>query len=328
MRAVTTLALTLAIAMAGRSQQPFGSEPLAHTYSIVAVDPATGDLGVAVQSHWYAVGTIVTWAEAGVGAIATQSFVNPAFGPEGLALLKEGKSPREALEALIGADEGRDFRQLAIIDRQGQVAAFTGGKCIEAAGHYEGDGFSVQANLMLNDQVWPAMAKAFETSRGQPLAERLLAALDAGQAAGGDIRGKQSAAILVVAAESTGKTWVDRKVDLRVDDHHDPLAELRRLLKVHRAYEHMNAGDLAVEHGETEKAMQEYAAAEALFPDNLEMQYWHAVNLANLGRTKEALPMFKKIFKKDPNWKTLTPRLTKNGLLTVDEATLKKILSQ
>jgi len=161
-----------------------------------------------------------------------------------------------------------------------------------------------------------------------PLAERLLRALEAAQTAGGDIRGKQSAALLVVSAESSGQSWVDRKVDLRIADHETPLKELRRLLNVHRAYEHMNAGDLAVEHGEIEKAMEEYAAAEAMFPDNLEMKYWHAVNLANLGRLEEALPMFREIFKKGPHWKKLTPRLTKNGLLTVDEKTLEKILNQ
>ncbi len=328
MRTFILFLLLIGSTTRGRAQQTYGAEPLAHTFSIVAIDPQTGEMGVAVQSHWYAVGTIVSWGEAGVGVVATQSFVNPAFGPDGLVMLRQGKSAQEVLETLIESDEGRDVRQLAILDRRGRVATHTGAKCIEAAGHYQGDGFSVQANLMLNDQVWPAMARAFESSAGQPLAERLLATLEAGQAAGGDIRGQQSAALLVVAAEGTGMPWVDRKVDLRVDDHPKPIAELRRLLRVHRAYGHMNAGDLAVEHGETEKAMQEYAAAEALFPDNLEMQYWHAINLANLGRTKEALPMFKRIFKKDPNWKTLTPRLTKNGLLTVDEATLKAILKQ
>lgn len=311
-----------------RSQSAFGDEPLAHTYSIVAVDPETGDMGVAVQSHWFSVGTIVTWGEAGVGVVATQSFVNPAFGPDGLALLREGKTARQALDLLIAGDEGRKFRQLAILDASGEVAAHTGSDCIEAAGHLTGEGYSVQANLMDNAGVWPAMAEAFEQSKDQPLAERLLRALEAAQAEGGDIRGKQSAAVLVVAAEPTGRPWADRKVDLRVADHETPLKELRRLLKVHRAYEHMNAGDLAVEQGEIEKAMKEYAAAEAMFPDNLEMKYWHAVNLANLGRLEEALPMFREIFKKGPNWKKLTPRLTKNGLLTVDEETLNKILDQ
>lgn len=320
------LFLLMLVTGTGLAQRPYGKEPLAHTYSIVAIDPETGDMGVAVQSHWFATGTIVTWGEAGVGVIATQSFVNPAFGPQGLALLKQGLGAKEVLKRLIDGDEGRDFRQLAILDARGGVAAYTGAKCIEAAGHLEGAGFSVQANLMTNDRIWPAMSRAFQASKGQPLAERLLRSMEAAEAEGGDIRGKQSAAILVVSAKNTGQVWVDRKVDLRIDDHPAPLVELRRLLKVHQAYGHMNAGDLAVEKGDMQKAQQEYGAAEALFPDNLEMQYWHAVALANAGQTEAALPMFRKIFRQDANWKTLTPRLTKNGLLTVEAADLEKIL--
>ncbi|MBK8654724.1 MAG: DUF1028 domain-containing protein [Haliscomenobacter sp.] len=308
------------------AQKPYGREPLAHTYSIVAIDPETGDMGVAVQSHWFATGTIVIWGEAGTGVVATQSFVNPAFGPEGLALMKNGMIAPDALAHLIASDEGRDFRQLALLDSKGRVAAYTGSKCIEAAGHQEGAGYSVQANLMANGSVWPAMAKAFEASKGQPLAERMLLALEAAEAAGGDIRGKQSAALLVVSAKNTGQSWVDRKVDLRIDDHPTPLPELRRLLRVHQAYGHMNAGDLAVEKGDMAKAMEEYGAAEALFPDNLEMQYWHAIALVNAGKTEEAMPLFRKIFLRDGNWKTLTPRLTKNGLLVTSEETLQQIL--
>jgi uncharacterized Ntn-hydrolase superfamily protein len=322
------LLLILIIASTSLAAQGFykTNEPLAHTYSIVAIDEETGDMGVAVQSHWFSTGTIVIWGEAGVGVVATQSFVNPAFGPQGLELMKKGVSPKQALEQMISEDEGRDVRQLALLNAKGQVAAHTGEKCIIAAGHQTGEGYSVQANLMDNERVWPAMAKAFENSKGKPLAERLLITMEAGQAEGGDIRGKQSAAILVVAAESTGQSWVDRKVDLRIDDHPEPLKEMRRLLKVHRAYEHMNAGDLAVEKGEIEKAMEEYSAAEAMFPDNLEMKFWHAVTLANIGRVAEALPLFKQVFKKGKNWLELTPRLTKNGLLTVSDADLKRIL--
>ena len=179
------------------SAQTFNGEPLAHTYSIVAIDEETGELGVAVQSHWFSVGSIVSWAEAGVGAIATQSLVNVSFGPRGLDLLKQGKTAQEAIDELITSDEGRDFRQLAIVDAQGRVATHTGKKCIADAGHKQGKNYSVQANMMLNKKIWPAMAKAFENSIG-PLAERLLTALKAAEAAGGDIRGQQSAAILVV----------------------------------------------------------------------------------------------------------------------------------
>ncbi len=300
--------------------------PLAHTFSIVAYDSVTGDMGVAVQSHWFSVGTIVTWGEAGVGVIATQSFVNPAFGPDGLKLLKQGLSPKEVVDKLISEDDGRDFRQLAVLDSKGRVAAYTGKKCIEAAGDVQGKYFSAQANMMLNDKIWPAMAESFNTSKGT-LAERLVAALEAAQKAGGDIRGKQSAALLVVSGKPTGKIWKDRKVDLRVEDSAEPIKEIKRLLKVHQAYEHMNNGDLAVEKNNMKLAMEEYSAAEKMFPDNLEMKYWTAVALANNGDLEKSLPIFKEVFSKDKNWKTLTERIVKNGLLTVDEKSLNKILS-
>lgn len=301
--------------------------PLVHTYSIVAYDPETGDIGVAVQSHWFSVGTVVTWAEPGVGAVATQSFSNPAFGPQGLALMKSGLSAEKALKAMLLADDGRDYRQVGIIDVSGNAANHTGAKNIPAAGGIVGENYAVQANMMKNDKVWPAMAKAFEEAEGS-LAEKMLLALEAAENAGGDIRGKQSAALLVVAGESTGKIWKDTKVDIRVDDHSDPLAELRRLLKVHQAYEFMNAGDVAVEDGDFDKASALYSTAESMFPDNLEMKYWHAVNLANTGQLKEALPMFKAVFSEDANWRDLTPRLIDNGVLTVDEKELKEILKQ
>lgn len=300
---------------------------LVHTYSIVARDPETGDMGVAVQSNWFSVGSLVTWAEAGVGAIATQSFVNPSFGPRGLELLKQGKTAQEVLRILIDSDEGRSVRQLAIVDAKGNVAAHTGDKCIPAAGHAVGEQFSVQANLMLNDKVWPAMHKAFKESKG-PLAERMITALEAGQSVGGDIRGKQSAAILVVKAQATGKIWEDRMIELRVEDHAEPVLEIRRLLNMYRAYELMNKGDLAVEHNEMDKAMMYYGGAEKMFPDNLEMQYWHAVALANAGKLNDALPMFKKIFAKEKNWRILTERLPGVGLLTVKPEDYKSILAQ
>jgi len=320
--AVSMLTLCLPLtAQVYKSDSPF-----AHTYSIVAYDEQTGDMGVAVQSHWFSVGTIVTWGEAGVGVVATQSFVNPAFGPDGLKLLKEGKSASEAVTALLLSDKGRELRQLAILDAKGNAASFTGADCIQPAGNIVGKNFSVQANLMSNDKIWTAMAEAFQKSTGS-LAERMLAALEAAEKAGGDIRGKQSAALLVVRAKSTGKVWEDRLVDIRVDDNPAPLPELRRLLKVQRAYEHMNNGDLAVEKNEMDSAMKEYSIAMKMFPENLEMKFWTAVALANKGMMNEALPMFKQIFKKDKNWKTLTPRLIPNGLLKVTDEQLKKILA-
>ncbi|MEQ8237591.1 MAG: DUF1028 domain-containing protein [Cyclobacteriaceae bacterium] len=321
------IALLLIISFSIVQAQFKKSEPLAHTYSIVAYDPETGDLGVAVQSHWFSVGTVVTWAEAGVGAIATQSFSNPAFGPQGLQLLKTGLDAQEVLEVLVKSDEGRDYRQLGIVDAQGKTASHTGAKNIEFAGSIVEENFAVQANLMMNDKVWPAMAEAFKKSEG-PLAERLITALEAGERAGGDARGKQSAAVLVVSGQPTGKSWIDRKVDIRVDDSNNPLIEIRRLWNVHQAYEFMNEGDLAVEAGDYELASSLYKQAETMFPENLEMQYWHAINLVNTGKLKEALPMFKHIFSQDSNWRDLTPRLIKNEVLVADDKTLKIILKQ
>jgi len=228
---------------------------------------------------------------------------------------------------LIQSDEGREFRQLAVLDANGKAASFTGKNCIQPAGNIVGDGFSVQANLMSNDKVWPAMAEAFKNSTG-PLAERMLIALEAAENAGGDIRGRQSAALLVVRGKSTGKIWEDKLVDLRVDDSSEPLNELSRLLKVHRAYEHMNNGDLAVEKNDMEKAMLEYSAAMKMFPENLEMKYWTAITLANNGKFDRALPMLKDIFANDKNWRELTPRLIPNGLLNVTEQQLADIMKQ
>ncbi|MBM2845542.1 MAG: hypothetical protein HW407_854 [Bacteroidetes bacterium] len=297
-----------------------------HTYSIVARDSLTGHIGVAVQSHWFSVGSIVTWAEAGVGAVATQSFADPAYGPLGLDLMRAGKTAQQALEGLLGTDPGRDVRQVAMIDAKGTVAAHTGNKCIEGAGHVMGKGYSVQANLMLNDKVWPAMAKAYENAKGD-LAERMLATLDAAQSVGGDIRGKQSAAILIVKGTSTGRPWADRVMELRIEDHPEPLKELRRLVQVHRAYEHMNRGDVAVELNDVDGALREYGAAERMFPDNIEMKFWHATALVNAGRVEQSLPLFREIFAREPDWALLIARLPKSGALNADQATIIKILS-
>jgi uncharacterized Ntn-hydrolase superfamily protein len=299
----------------------------AHTYSVVARDPKTGEMGVAVQSHWFSVGSVVSWAEAGVGAVATQSLVEVSFGPRGLELLKQGYSAQDAVRALLDSDEGRDVRQLAIVDTKGNVAAHTGDRCIPEAGHVVGSRFSVQANMMLNDRIWPEMAAAYQSSADLPLAERLVATLEAAQAAGGDIRGKQSAAILVVRGESTGKIWEDRLIDLRVEDHPEPVKEIKKLLRVFRAYEHMNRGDEALEANDTEAALEAYSAAEAMFPDNLEMKYWHAISLANLGMIDEALPLFEAVFARDSNWREMTRRLPAKGFLTVSAGDLERIIA-
>ena len=301
-------------------------DQFAHTFSIVARDSKTGEMAVAVQSHWFSVGTIVSWGKSGVGVVATQSFVNPAFGPNGLKMMSEGRSAIETLELLISEDEGKDVRQVAMLDVHGKVSAFTGKKCIVSAGHIVGDNFSVQANMMLNDKVVPAMAKTFEENDNLPLAERVLKVLLAAQEAGGDIRGKQSAALIVVGAEPVDSPWLDKKIDIRVDDHKEPLKELQRLLRVHKAYEHLNKGDVAMEKANMALALKEYAAAEKMFPDNLEMKYWKAVTLANNNRLEEALPIFKEVFTADANWRELTKRLPASGLLSLTKDQLNSIL--
>jgi len=323
-----------------------------NTFSIVARDSVTGQIGVAVQSHWFAVGQIVPWAEAGIGAVATQSFVDPAYGKLGLDLMRAGKSGPDALRALLNGDASCAVRQVAMIDAKGDVATFTGSRDIVAAGGVAGaqsgqskiscgdsDGtlsvgrnFAAQANLMANDKVWPAMAKAFSEAKGD-IADRMLAALDAAQSVGGDIRGKQSAALIVVNPTGTGKPWSDRVFDVRVDDHPEPLAELRRLVAVHRAYNHMNAGDLAVEHGENALALREYSAAENIAATtqgiptsrHAEMIFWHAVALVNMKRVDESLPLFARAFEMQPSLRELTPRLPHSGLLPDDSVTMQRI---
>ncbi len=299
---------------------------LAHTFSIVARDAATGEMAVGVQSQWFSVGTAVSWGEAGVGVVATQSFVNKSYGLKGLALMKLGKTAPDALKELLAADEGREVRQVAMIDANGNVNAHTGKNCIDYASNIVGKNYSVQSNMMLTNNVCEAMSEAFIASEGKPLAERVLLSMQAAQAAGGDIRGKQSAAILVVAGKSTGQPWNERLIDLRVDDNKAPLDELDRLLKLYRAYEHMDKGDLATEKNDMKLAMEEYGAAMKMFPENLEMQYWTAITLANNKKIAEASKLLQKIYKKDSNWRELTKRLPKVNLLNVSDAGFKELI--
>ena len=301
--------------------------PLAHTFSIVAKDSKTGLLGVAVQSHWFSDGSVVTWAEAGVGAVATQSMVEVSYGPLGLQLLRAGKTPQQALASLLASDEGRALRQVAMVDVSGQVAVHTGERCIAAAGHQAGSGYSVQANMMANDHIWPAMADAYEKAEGE-LAERMLAAMEAGQAAGGDIRGQQSAAILIVSDKSTGRPWADQRMELRVEDHPEPVKELRRLVQVHRAYELMNLGDERLASGQTEEALGAYKAAARLAPDMDELPFWEAVTMADIGRVEESLPLFRHVFALNPDWAVLVQRLPAAGLLKDDPELMRRILDQ
>lgn len=318
---LVVLLLVLApIALAQQTRRPVA------TYSIVARDPATGQLGVAVQSHWFGVGQVVPWAEAGVGAVATQSMVDPTYGELGLRLMASGRSAEAALRALVAGDEAEALRQVAMIDAQGRVAAHTGARCIAEAGQLvdaEAQ-FSVQANMMERDTVWRAMATAYRTAEGD-LADRLLAALTAAQGEGGDIRGKQAAALIVVRAEPTGKRWLDRIVDLRVDDHPEPLVELGRLLQVQRAYNHMNAGDLAIEAGDLVAANAEYAAAERYAPQIVEIRFWRAITLASTGGVDEALPLLEDVYRREPIWRELVPRLVPAGILPDDPELLRRL---
>jgi len=314
----------LQIGFYSQAQMYVKSNPFAHTFSIVARDSVTGDMGVAVQSHWFGVGSLVAWAEAGVGVVATQSFINPSFGPRGLSLMANGLTPKMAVTNLLSLDAGKDVRQVAMLNAQGDVYAFTGKNCIEFAGEEIGKNFSVQANLMAKPTVWPAMARAFKTTRGT-LAERLLAALDAAQAEGGDIRGKQAAALIVVKAKSTGNVWEDTLVNLRVDDSDNPIKELHRLLNIHTAYAYMNQGDLAVEKGDFKLAKHNYMKAQQLNPNNVEMTFWYAVTLTNNGDYKAAKPIFAKIFKNHKNWQVLIPRLVKAKLLFVSQQQLVEL---
>ncbi|MEM7247661.1 MAG: M20/M25/M40 family metallo-hydrolase [Acidobacteriota bacterium] len=294
------------------------------TYSIVARDAETGHLGVAVQSHWFSVGSIVTWAEAGVGAVATQSFARAAYGPELLADLRGGMSPDEAMAKRTTADEGRDVRQVAVVDATGRVAAHTGSACIASAGHVVGDQFSVQANIMVDDDVVPAMAAGYRRATGD-LAERMLQAMEAAQEAGGDLRGKQSAAILIVDGEKQDEPWQGVVMELRVEDHPHPLEELRRLVGVHRAYEAANAGDERLAEADLDGALREYARASELLPEQVELAYWRAIGLLSAGHEKEALPLLKDVLAKQPLWAEITPRLAAAGHLEADAALLKKM---
>lgn len=297
-----------------------------HTYSIVAYDQDTGQMGVAVQSHWFSVGSIVPWAEAGVGVVATQSFVEVSYGPLGLDLMRSGKPASYTLKTLIAADKNEAVRQVAMIDANGNIAVHTGKKCIAEAGHFEGKSFSCQANMMEKNTVWKAMANAYENTNG-PLVDRLMAALEAAQKEGGDIRGKQSAAIIVVNIKSKGPKWSERVFDLRVEDHPEPLAELKRLISVAKAYNHMNKGDEYLTQGNINNALKEYTTAMEIYPENPEMIFWPAITMASSGKVEESLPLFKKVFTMDIQWAELLKRLPAVGQFPADKTLLNKILS-
>jgi uncharacterized Ntn-hydrolase superfamily protein len=275
------------------------------TYSIVAFDPGTGQVGAAVQSHWFGVGPIVPWARPGVGAVATQSIAEPAYGPRLLDRLQAGEAPADALAALLADDELAAFRQVAVVDAKGRVAVHTGDRCIAFAGHEAGDGFSVQANMMASPEVWPAMAQAFDRAAG-PLSRRLLAALHAAEAQGGDARGRQSAALLVVPSE--GEAW-RTVVDLRVDDDPEPLEELDRLADLRDAYDLATEGDELTGEGRHEEAGDRYERASALAPDNHELLFWAGLAAAQLEDLPTALQRVERAIELQPGWRQMLDRL-------------------
>ena len=275
------------------------------TYSIVARDPQTGELGVAVQSHWFSVGPIVPWALPGVGAVATQANAEVSYGPRALELLAAGSSPEEALGQLVAEDPGAAGRQVAVVDAAGRVAAHTGASAIPFAGHVTGDEVSCQANIMASEGVWPAMLEAYVGATG-PLSERLLVALDAGEAAGGDLRGRQSAAILVVPAEGD---WWETEVSLRVEDHPEPLAELRRLLGIHRAYQLASRADELVNEGRHDEAARLYREAGALELNNHELQFWSGLGAAQSGDLETGVEEVRAAIAAHLPWRALLERL-------------------
>jgi uncharacterized Ntn-hydrolase superfamily protein len=275
------------------------------TYSIVARDPATGELGVAVQSHWFSVGSLVTWAMPGVGAVATQANIEVAHGPHGLALLREGLDAPSALERLLSGDPGAAGRQLGIVDAAGAVAAHTGSSCMPEAGHVIGDGVCCQANIMASPSVWPAMLEAFERTDG-PLVGRLLAALDAAEAEGGDVRGRQSASLLIVPAE--GEAW-ETSISLRVEDHPEPLIELKRLLALRDAYELAGQADALVNESRHDEAARLYVQASERAPDNHELLFWAGLGAAQIGDLDTAVARVTQAIAMQPGWKVLLPRL-------------------
>jgi uncharacterized Ntn-hydrolase superfamily protein len=300
---------------------------IAHTYSIVARDPDTGELGAAVQSHWFAVGANVIHAEAEVGAVATQAFVDPGYGPRGLDLMRVGRAAPDALAQLLAADELREIRQVAMIDAQGRAAAHTGNRTLPEASHIVGAQFTVEANMMLNATVPKAMAHAFQATSGD-LAHRMLAALDAAEAEGGDVRGRQSAALIMVRGKSSGRPWFDKLFDVRVDDYPEPLPELRRLVDVQRAYTAKDGADAAFARGDLETGIREYERAQLLSPLNPEFSFWHGIAMLKAERIVAAMRILGPVFARDRNWARLALRMVGTRFLPDNAADICEAIAK
>ena len=296
------------------------------TYSIIAIDKKENLMGVAIQSHWFSVGSVVGWAESGVGVVATQSIAEPSYGSRGLLLMKARVLPQKVLKALLTIDPQEDVRQVAMLDVHGRVVAHTGNHCIPEAGHIIGEGYSVQANLMRNREVWPAMSSAFRKKKGT-LVSRLMSALEAAEDVGGDIRGRQSAAMLVVRCESSGIPWNDKVIDLRVEDHPEPLKELKRLIKIHEAYAHNSTGDELIAQGKIQEGLKQYRLANRKAPQIVELKFWQAVSLLNKGNIEYAKETLKEVFAANKDWKRVLLSLPQTKILSINKALLSEIVS-
>lgn len=295
------------------------------TYSIVARDPKTGEMGVAVQSHYFSVGSVVTWARAGVGAVATQAMVDMRYGPMGLDLMSAGKSAPEALESLLGSDPKRETRQVAMVDSHGRAAAHTGSKCIPHAGHVLGRGFSCQGNIMKTPRVWGSMKRRFDESESAPLPERMVAALEAAEEEGGDVRGKQSASILVVGKDARPTYWDGRVVELRVEDHPEPVPELKRLLRYQRGYDWVSKGDDLLTSGNYGGALKAYRKGAAIVPEVLELRYWVGWGLLKSGKRKEGIETLRDVFSQESAWADLSKAILKQKLMSLSPSVIRAL---
>jgi uncharacterized Ntn-hydrolase superfamily protein len=291
------------------------------TYSIVARDPDSGAFGVAVQSHYFSAGAGVPWAESGIGAVATQAFAEISYGPLGLDLMRSGSGAAAALAKLVDDDPQSARRQVAMVDASGNAAAHTGAQCIAYASHRTAPGVSVQANMMERDTVPDAMLAAYQSSTGD-LTDRLLDALDAAEAEGGDIRGRQAAGILVVSGTPSGKPWADRVVDLRVEDHPEPLVELRRLVQLGRSYAIADSAERAGAAGDVATAATRMMKAMQLAPDNVEIAFWAAIGAAQSGQLDVAKVLLARAAAKDRRWIELVHRLRKTGMFALSDETV------
>ena len=305
----------------------FGQDRPVSTYSIVAIDKESGEMGGAVQSHWFSVGSLVLWAEPGGGIVATQSFVRPEYGPELLKLFATSSaSPKFVLESLLKKDSEQNVRQVGAVNIGGESVSFTGKDCVAYASSIEGDGYAIQANIMANPGVPEAMEKAYLSTKGS-LAERLYAALVAAENLGGDLRGKQSAAMLVVPLKKVDNLLSSKIYDIRVDDSPNPLEDLNRLMRIQKAYIFANEGDILSAENRLDEALDAYNQASELYPENVELLFWGAVILCTDGKFDIAKPMFEKIFQGNPDLKQMIPRLENHPMFPLQSETVQKILA-